>query len=74
MHKLSTMEKKTIPLAHTTLINHKDMPLLKIVHGKKLKIFPRAVDQTKKVILNGNLVHQILFQGKRMPSLRTRTL
>jgi hypothetical protein len=39
-----------------------------------LRIFPRATDQAKKVVLKGTLVCQILFQGKRKPSLQTRTL
>jgi hypothetical protein len=30
-----------------------------------VKNFPKAIDQTKNVTLNGNLVCQTLFQGKQ---------
>jgi hypothetical protein len=32
-----------------------------------VRIFPRAVDQAKKVAFNGTLVRQTLFHGKQKP-------
>jgi hypothetical protein len=39
-----------------------------------IRILPKAADQMKKATLDGALVRQILFQGKRMHSLEIRTL
>jgi hypothetical protein len=39
-----------------------------------LKNFPRVADQAKNTVLKETLVHQILFHGKRVSSLQTRTL
>jgi hypothetical protein len=60
-----------VPFTHTTFINHNDefFPRLSMV-----KIFPMLADQAKKAALKETLIHQTLFQGKCMPSLRTKTL
>jgi hypothetical protein len=69
------MEKKMlrglpIALAQAAPINHDDLHLHNIIHGKNL----RAADQAKKTTFKGTLVRQILFQEKEEASLPTRIL
>jgi hypothetical protein len=64
----------SILLTHATFINHNYVPLLGAVGLSMERIFSKALEQAKNDALEGTLVCQTLFQGKRKPTLQPMTL